>query len=106
MDLIKYQNLVEYVKHGAYSESFTKQEKLVLCKFAKKFEYEAKSDSLFYLDKMKDGEVNKCLVILEDQKSTVFDECHLGTYAGHSGRQHHQEDTGTLLLARLLQRHS
>ena len=72
MDPIKYQNLVEYVKHGVYPESFTKQEKLILRKFAKKFEYESRSDSLFYLDKTKDGEVNKRLIILEDQKSTVF----------------------------------
>ena len=64
MDPIKHGNIIQYVKNCTYS-CFSKKEKLVLCKFA----YDAKSDSLFYLDKVRDGTVNRWLVIQEDEKS-------------------------------------
>lgn len=85
MDPTKYKNLLQYVKHSVYPECFTKQDKLVLLKFSKKFEYDKKIDSLLYLEKTKEGTVKR-LVICEDQKSRVFEECHSATYAGHSGR--------------------
>ena len=55
MDSTKYQNILDYVNSHAYPEGFLKQEKLVLRKFAKNFEFDPQSKSLFYIDKRKDG---------------------------------------------------
>ena len=55
MDSTKYQNILDYVNSHAYPEGFSKQEKLVLRKFAKNFEFDPQSKSLFYIDKRKDG---------------------------------------------------
>ena len=50
----KYRNLFQYLKKRAYPEGFTKQ-KRTLRKFAKKFEYDSKLESLFYVAKEKDA---------------------------------------------------
>ena len=86
MDSLKYGNLLEYVKHQVYPASFTKQEKAVLRRFAKKFELDPKSNLLFYLNRTKEGTVNRRLVIREDEKQKIFEECHSAAYAGHCGR--------------------
>ena len=83
MDRIKYGNILECVKNRVYLPCFFKQEKLVLRKFENKIAYDAKSNSLFYLDKARDGTVNRQLVIQENEKSKVFNECHSAHYAGH-----------------------
>ena len=44
MDAVKYGNLIQYVKNRVYPSNFTKQEKAVLCRFAKKLELDAKSN--------------------------------------------------------------
>ena len=68
-----------------YPASFTKQEKAVLHRFLKKFLLDPKSNLLFYLDRTKEGKVNRRLVIWEDEKQKVFEECHSAAYAGHCG---------------------
>ena len=55
MDSAKYTNLFRYLKNKVYPEGFTKQDKTILRKFAKKFEYDSKLESLFYVAKEKDG---------------------------------------------------
>ena len=50
----KYRNLFQYLKKKAYPEGFTKQ-KNDSAKFAKKFEYDSKLESLFQVAKEKDG---------------------------------------------------
>ena len=88
MDSTKYRNVLEYVKSQAHPPGFTKQEKLVLLlrKFCKKFEYDQQKDSLFYMDKQKDGSALKRLVIKEDEKSRVFEEYHSADFSGYAGR--------------------
>ena len=86
MDSTKYTNVLEYVKSQAYPPEFTKQEKLILRKFCKKFEYDQQKDSLFYIDKQKDGSTLKRLVIKEDEKWRVFEECHFADFSVHAGR--------------------
>ena len=51
MDSAKYTNLFRYLKNKVYPEGFTKQDKTILRKFAKKFEYDSKLESLFYVAK-------------------------------------------------------
>ena len=51
MDSAKYRNLFQYLKNKVYPEGFTKQDKTTLQKFAKKFEYDSKLESLFYVAK-------------------------------------------------------
>ena len=58
MDSAKYRNLFQYLKKKVYPESFTKQDKTTLRKSAKKFEYDSKLESLFYVAKEKDGTVS------------------------------------------------
>ena len=58
------------------SEGFTKQDKTILREFAKKFEYDSKLESLFYVAKEKDGTALRRLVIAEEDKARVFEECH------------------------------
>ena len=50
----KYRNLFQYLKKKVYPERFTKQ-KTTLRKFAKKFEYDSKLESLFYVAKEENG---------------------------------------------------
>ena len=50
----KYRNLFQYLEKKAYPEGFTKQ-KNDSAKFAKKFEYDSKLESLFQVAKEKDG---------------------------------------------------
>ena len=80
----KYRNLFQYLKK-AYPEGFTKQ-KTTLRKFAKKFEYDSKLESLFYVAKEKDGTALRRPVITEEEKARVFEECHSAPFSGHAGR--------------------
>ena len=62
----KYRNLFQYLEKKAYPEDFTKQ-KYDSAKFAKKFEYDSKLESLFYLAEEKDGTALRRLVITEEE---------------------------------------
>ena len=86
MDSDKYRNLSKYLKKKIYPEGFTKQNKTTLRKFAKKFEYDSKLESLFYVAKEKDGTALRRLVIAEEDKARVFEECHSAPFSGHAGR--------------------
>ena len=86
MDSAKYTNLFRYLKNKVYPEGFTKQDKTILRKFAKKFEYDSKLESLFYVAKEKDGTALRRLVIAEEDKARVFEECHSVPFSGHAGR--------------------
>ena len=86
MDSPKYTNLFRYLKNKVYPEGFTKQDKTILRKFAKKFEYDSKLESLFYVAKEKDGTALRRLVIAEEDKARVFEECHSAPFSGHAGR--------------------
>ena len=86
MDSAKYSNILEYVKSQNYPAGFSKNEKLILRKFCKNFEYDDQTDCLFYIDKRRDGSTLKRLVIKEDEKSRVFEECHSADFSGHAGR--------------------
>ena len=79
----KYRNLFQYLKKKAYPEGFTKQ-KTTLRKFAKKFEYDSKLESLFYVAKEEDGTALRRLVITEEEKVRVFEECHSAPFSGHA----------------------
>ena len=70
----KYRNLFQYLKKKAYPEGFTKQ-KNDSAKSAKKFKYDSKLESLFYVAKEKDGTALRRLVITEEEKARVFEEC-------------------------------
>ena len=74
------------MKSQAYPPGFTKQEKLVLRIFSKKFKYDQQKDSLFYINKQKNGSTLKRLVIKEDEKSRVFEKYHSADFFGHAGR--------------------
>ena len=76
MDSTKYRNLFQYLKRKVYPESFAKQDKTTPRKSAKKFEYDSKLESLFYVAKEKDGTALRRLVITEEKKARVFEECH------------------------------
>ena len=86
MDLTKYRNVLVYVKTQKYPKGFSKQAKLTLRKYCKKFEYDDQTDSLFYNDKRRDGSALRRLVINENEKCRVFDECHSAGFSGHAGR--------------------
>lgn len=86
MDSTRYANIVQYLRNNDYPEGATKQEKLVLRRFAKKFTFDAASNALFYLDKNQDGATFRRMVIREDEKLRVFHECHSSNFAGHAGR--------------------
>ena len=86
MDTTKYRNLFEYVKNHKYPPGSSKQDKLILRRGARKFELDPKLESLFDLDKKKDGTTLKRLVIKEDEKARAFEECHLSNFSGHAGR--------------------
>ena len=70
MDSAKYRNLFQYLKNKLYPEGFTKQDKTTPQKFAKKFEYDSKLESLYYVAKEKDGTALRRLVIAEDRSPT------------------------------------
>ena len=86
MDYAKYRNILENVKGQNYPEGFSKNEKLILRKFCKNFEYDDQTDCLFYIDKRRDGSTLKQLAIKEDEKSRVFEECRSTDFSGHAGR--------------------
>ena len=85
MDSAKYRNILEYVKSQNYPAGFSKNQKLILRKFCKNFEYDDQADCLFYIDNRRDGSTLKRLVIKEDEKSRVFEECHSADFSGHAG---------------------
>ena len=85
MDSAKYQNILDYVNSHAYPEGFSKQEKLVLRKFAKNFEFDPQSKSLFYIDKRKDGTFVKRLVAKEDENPASSKNV-TADFSGHAGR--------------------
>lgn len=73
----KFRNLMQYVRNHEYPPGFSKQDKLILRKYAKKIEFDSKSGSLFYLDRQKDGKPLRRLVITgQRKKQRVFRECH------------------------------
>ena len=86
MDITNYRNIFEYVKNNKYPPGFSKQEKLILRRGTRNFELNPKLESLFHLDKQKDGPILKRLVIKEDEKARVFEECHSSNFSGHAGR--------------------
>ena len=69
MDSAKHRNLFKYLKKKVYRKRFTKQDKTILRKFAKKFEYHSKLESLFYVAKEEDGTTLRRLVITEEESS-------------------------------------
>ena len=85
MDSDRYRNLFKYLKKKVYPEGFTKQDKTTLRKFAKKFEYDSKLESLFYVAKEEDGTALRRLVITEEEKARVFEECNPTPFSGHAG---------------------
>ena len=85
MDSDKYRNLFKYLKKKVYPEGFTKQNKTTLRKFAKKFEYDSELESLFYVAKEEDGTALRRLVITEEEKARVFEECNPTPFSGHAG---------------------
>ena len=82
----KSKTFYRYLKKKVYPESFTKQDKTTQRKSAKKFEYDSKLESLFYVAKEKDGTALRRLVITEEEKARVFEECHSAPFSGHAGR--------------------
>ena len=82
MDSAKYRNLVQYLKKKVYPKGFTRQDKKTLRKFAKKFEYDSKLE--FYVAKEEDGTALRPLVITEEEKVRVFEECHSAPFSGHA----------------------
>ena len=84
----KYRNLFQYLKKKAYPEGFTKQ-KTTLRKFAKKFEYDSKLESLFRLVLRGQGEgwhSASTTCYHRGREPRVFEECHSATFSGHAGR--------------------
>ena len=107
MDFAQYWNLFQYLKKRVYPEGFTKQDKTTLRKFAKKFEYDLKTESLlFYVAKEKDCTALRRLVITEEEKARVFEECHSAPFTGHADRDNALgKIKERFLLAWLLQGH-
>ena len=86
MDPTKYANIVQYLRDGKYPTDSNKQDKLVLRRCSKNFTFNVESDMLFYKDKRQNGSTFMRLVIKEDEKLRVFQECHSSGFAGHAGR--------------------
>lgn len=86
MDSTKYENIVRYLRDGEYPTGSSKQEKSVLRRYTKKFTFNAESSNLFYLDKGQNGSTFMRLVIKEEEKLRVFQECHSSDFGGHAGR--------------------
>ena len=57
-----------------------------LCKNLQKFEYDSKLEFLFYVAKEKGGTALRRLVITEEEKARVFEECHSAPFSRHAGR--------------------
>ena len=84
----KYRNLFQYLKKKAYPEGFTKQ-KTTLRKFAKKFEYDSKLESLFYVAKEK--EMAQCfddssLSPRRRKRGSLKSAMHSAPFSEHAGR--------------------
>lgn len=86
MDATKYSNLVHYLRDKEYPEGASKHEKGVLRRLSKQFTFDVQSGSLFYVDRGNDGLTFNRMVIQEEEKTRVFDECHSSPFAGHAGR--------------------
>ena len=86
MDSTNFGNIVQYWREKKYPEGSSKQEKSVLRRFAKKFAFDAESNALFYVDTRQDGSTFKRMVIKDEEKLWVFQECHSSSFAGHVGR--------------------
>ena len=86
MDSAKYRNLFQYLKKKVYPKGFTKQDKTTLRKFAKKFLYDSKLESLFCVAKEKDDTALRRLVITKEEKPRVFEECHSAPFSRNAGR--------------------
>lgn len=86
MDATKYSNLVHYLRDKEYPEGASKREKGVLRRLSKQFTFDVQSGSLFYVDRGNDGLTFNRMVIQEEEKTRVFDECHSSPFAGHAGR--------------------
>ena len=82
MDSAKSRNLVQYQE--GLSERLYKARQKDSAKFAKKFEYDSKLESLFYVAKEEDGTALRRLVITEEEKVRVFEECHSAPFSGHA----------------------
>ena len=85
MDSTKYCNIMTYLRNSVYPDGFDKQAKSILRRLCKKYAFDEEKNTLFYLEK-KDGSTVKRIVIQEDEKLRVFQECHLANFAGHVGR--------------------
>ena len=79
----KYGNLFQYLKKKAYPEGFTKQknDSAKICQKVRVW-----LESLSYVAKKKDGTALRRLVITEEEKARVFEECHAAPFSGHAGR--------------------
>ena len=86
MDATKCSNLVHYLRDKEYPEGASKPEKGVLRRLSKQLTFDVQSGSLFYVDRSNDGSTFKHMVIPEQEKARVFDECHSSPFAGHAGR--------------------
>ena len=96
MEFAKYTNLCEYLVNQSYPSNFTTQEKLILRRFSKKFEFDSKSKTLFYIRKAykaKTDDFNtsnnsrkRRIVIEESEKEKIFLECHFSQFSGHMGK--------------------
>ena len=75
MDATKYSNLVHYLRDKEYPEGASKPEKGVLRRLAKQFTLRGSDGSTF-----------KRMVIQEQEKARVFEECHSSPFASHAGR--------------------
>ena len=64
----------------------SKQEKSVLRRFTKNFTFNAESTNLFYFNKGQNGSTFMRLVIKEEEKLRVFQECHSSDFGGYAGR--------------------
>ena len=76
MDATKYENLARYLRENEYPAGASKQEKFVLRRYARKFAFDDDSSRLFYLDKGQDWAPFKRMVIKEEEKMRIFQECH------------------------------
>ena len=82
MTSAKYRNLFLYLKKKAYPEGFTEQ-KNDSAKFAKKFEFDSKLESLWPRRRMAQRFDE---LFTEEEKARVFEECHSAPFSGHAGR--------------------
>ena len=58
----------------------------MLRRLSKQFTFDVQSGSLFYVDRGNDGSTFKRMVIQEQEKAKVLEECHSSPFAGHAGR--------------------